>query len=80
MIEVKHPTLSIFKECGLLGLNRSSFYYEPVAESEENLSILRWLDEQYMKTPFSGARKLIKQLGKEGHRLNMKKLRRLMKI
>jgi putative transposase len=75
-----HPTLSIVKQCGLLGLNRSTFYYEPVAESEENLRILHWLDDQYLKTPFSGARKLIKQLEKEGHRLNMKRLRRLMKI
>jgi putative transposase len=80
MIETEHPSLSIAKQCGLLDLNRSSFYYEPVAESEENLRILRWLDEQYLKTPFSGARKLIKQLEKEGHRLNMKRLHRLMKV
>ena len=80
MIEVEHPTLSVVKQCGLLGLNRSSLYYVPVAEPDENLRILGWLDEQYMKTPFSGARKLIKQLEKEGHRLNMKRLRRLMKI
>ncbi len=46
MIEVEHPSLSIVKQCGFLGLNRSSFYYEPVADSEENLCILQWLDEQ----------------------------------
>ena len=80
MIEIKHPSLSIVKQCGLLGLSRSSFYYEPAMESEENLCILRWLDEQYLKTPFSGARKLYKQLDEQGIRINMKRLRRLMKI
>lgn len=80
MIQPSHPNLSVVKQCNLLGLNRSTFYYEPVKESEENLRILRWLDVQYLKTPFSGARKLIKELAKEGCMLNMKRLRRLMKI
>jgi putative transposase len=48
MIEVEHPTLRVVKQCGLPGLNCSSLYYVPVAESDENLRILRWLDEQYM--------------------------------
>ena len=80
MIELDHPDLSIVRQCDLLELNRSSFYYLPVQESEENLSILRWLDEQYLKTPFMGAAKLHKQLEKDGYHLNIKRLRRLMKI
>jgi putative transposase len=41
---------------------------------------MRWLDEQYLKTPFWVARKLIRELAKEGYKLNMKRLRRLMSI
>jgi putative transposase len=80
MIEPGHQELSIVKQCSLLGLNRSSFYYAPVRESDENLQILRCLDEQYLKTPFWGARKLIRELAKQGYKLNMKRLRRLMSI
>ena len=80
MIEPKHPQLSIVKQCDLLCLNRSSIYYEPAKESEENLQILLWLDNRYQETPFAGARKLIKELEKHGYKLNMKRLRRLMDI
>jgi hypothetical protein len=80
MIESKHPQLSIVKQCDLLCLNRSSIYNEPAKESEENLQILRWLDNRYQETPFAGARKLIKELEKHGYKLNMKRLRRLMAI
>jgi putative transposase len=50
--------LSIVQQCELLGLARSSYYYEPVAESEENLHLMRLLDEQYTRTPFYGTRKM----------------------
>ena len=52
LVDSKYIELSVVKQCELLEVNRSSFYYEPVAESEENLSIMRVLDEQYFKTPF----------------------------
>jgi putative transposase len=80
MIEPKHPQLSIVNQCDLLCLNRSLIYYEPAKESEENLQILRWLDNRYQEPPFTGARKLIKELEKHGYKLNMKRLRRLMAI
>jgi putative transposase len=80
MIEKKHKKLSITYQCELLSLNRSSLYYLPVPEREENLKILRWLDEQYLKTPFFGTRKLHKELRVLGENLNIKRLRRLMCI
>jgi putative transposase len=80
LMDPGNQELSIVKQCSLLGLNRSSFYYAPVRESDEVLVILRWLDEQYLKTPFWGARKLIREIAKEEYKLNMKRLRRLMSI
>ncbi len=50
MIESSHPQLSIRRQCELLGLNRSSFYYEPATETIENLRLMRRIDEQYLKT------------------------------
>ena len=44
--------LSIRRQCELMGLNRSTVYYQGVGETEENVSLLRLIDEQYPKTPF----------------------------
>ena len=52
MIEPCCPLLSISVQCQLLALTRSGFYYIPTGESEENLAIMRELDEQYFSTPF----------------------------
>ena len=47
-----HPEISVRRQCELLGVNRSGLYYEPVGESEENLRLMRMLDEQHTRTPF----------------------------
>lgn len=52
MIERSHPQVSIRRQCGLLGLNRSSRYYPPARETEENLRLMRRTDQQYTRTPF----------------------------
>jgi hypothetical protein len=57
LIEPEHPQLSSVQQCELLGLARSSYYYEPAEDREENLQLLRLLDEQYTRTPFYGTRK-----------------------
>jgi hypothetical protein len=57
-IEPGHPQLSVRQQCELLGLNRSSWYYEPMGESAENLALMRRIDEQYLKTPCYGRRKM----------------------
>lgn len=80
LIDRDHKTLSISAQCHILGLSRSSYYYSHCTESAENLQILQWLDKQYLETPFFGARKLLNELLKLGFTLNIKKLRRLMKI
>jgi putative transposase len=80
MIESGHLQLSICKQCELLGINRGSLYYAPVAESEENLEMMRLMDEQYYNTPFYGIRRLTAWLRRLGYQVNHKRVRRLMKL
>lgn len=79
MIEPAHADLSIVRQCDLLGLARSSYYYEPVPESEENLQLMRLLDEQYTRTPFYGIVKMTAWLRSLGYEVNHKRVDRLMR-
>ena len=56
LIEPNHHDLSIARQCTLIGLNRSSYYYQPAGESASNLAYMRQIDEQYLRTPFFGSR------------------------
>lgn len=78
MIERNRSDLSLRRQCELLGLNRTSLYYQPVAESEHNLRLMRLLDEQYTRTPFYGWRRMTAWLQRQGHAVNHKRVRRLM--
>lgn len=80
MIEPHCSHLSISTQCQLLSLTRSSFYYVPEGESDENLAIMRKLDEQYFTTPFYGALRLTAMLTGLGFAVNIKRVRRLMKL
>ena len=80
MIEPHCSDLSISTQCQLLSLTRSSFYYVPGGESDENLAIMRKLDEQYFTTPFYGALRLTALLTGLGFPVNVKRVRRLMKL
>lgn len=70
--------LSIGRQCDLLGIGRSSYYYQPCPESEENLELMRRLDELNMKYPVYGSRRLSHLLGREGLRVNRKRVSRLL--
>ena len=63
------------QQCELLGVPRSTYYYQPQPESAENLRLMRQLDELYLKCPFFGSRKMAVELGVGRHRA-----RRLMRI
>jgi putative transposase len=52
MIEPDHPTLSIRRQCELIGLNRSTYYSESAGESPLNLLLMRLIDEEYTRAPF----------------------------
>jgi putative transposase len=71
--------LSIVQQCELLGLPRSSYYYEPAPESAENLALMRLIDEQYLATPYYGSRRMTDHLVREGHDVNRKRIQRLMR-
>jgi putative transposase len=71
--------LSIARQCELVGLARSSYYYEAGEESAENLALLRLLDEQYTRTPFYGVRRMTAVLREQGYAVNEKRVRRLLR-
>lgn len=78
----KDCKLSIRRQAELLGINRSSYYREPAnEESEENLKIMRFMDEEYLEHPQSGVRTLVTLLKREGvvEQVNPKRVRRLRK-
>jgi putative transposase len=68
------------RQCELLGVNRAGLYYAPVGESEENLLLMRLLDEQYTRAPFYGSRRMTAWLETQGHQVNRKRVSRLMEV
>ena len=80
LVDRDHPEISVRRQCALLGVNRSGLYYELVGESEENLLLMRLLDEQYTRTPFYGSRKMTEWLASQGHAVNRKRVSRLMEL
>ncbi len=71
MIRRDHLDLSLSRQCRLLSISRSSFYYAPKGESPENLALMRTLDELFMKYPFYGSRQMVRQLRREGVRVGL---------
>lgn len=64
----------------MLSIRRSAYYYQPVGESAQNLELMRLLDEQYLETPWYGARQMTRHLRREGHKVNRKRIGRLMQM
>jgi putative transposase len=79
-IEPNHPELSIRHQCELLQLNRTTFYRQPGSESEENLTLMRRIDEQFLLTPFFGSRRMAEVLGTKRAPINRKHVQRLMRL
>jgi len=80
LIELNQPELSIRQQCDLVGLNRSSFYYQAAGESELNLTLMRLIDVQYTQTPFYGWPKMTVYLQQLGYPINHKRVQRLMQL
>ncbi len=72
--------LSVFRQCELLDLPRSSFYYAPQPVSAENLRYMLLIDKQYLKTPFYGVPRMTVFLRRMGYEVNKKRVGRLMRI
>lgn len=81
-IQPEIPGLSIVRQCELLTLPRSSYYrpvYEPSKISQEDLELMRLIDEEYMRHPFYGSRKIRIYLKRQGYSVNRKRVQRLMR-
>lgn len=80
MIDVNDPEMSIRQQCSLLGLNRSTFYWQPATESPLNLALMRLIDEEYTKSPSYGYRSMTDRLRNGyGYLVNKKRIARLMR-
>jgi putative transposase len=80
MINFKDPQVSVSRQCRLLNLSRSTVYYQPVEIAPQDLLLMRWIDEQYLKTPFYGSRSMTRHLRRLGYRVNRKHIQRLMRL
>ncbi len=85
MITRDAPELSLSRQCRLLLIGRSSFYYRPRhgvngGESLENLALMRRIDELFLKYPIYGSRQMVRQLRREGLRVGRHRVRRLMRL
>ena len=80
MIERANPKLSITRQCRILSISRSSFYYATKGESAANLALMRRIDALFMKYPFYGSRQMVRQLRREGIEVGRHRIRRLMRL
>jgi putative transposase len=72
--------LTICRQCDLLELNRSSFYYEPAQETTENLALMKLIDQEYTAHPEKGSRRMTVWLNEQGSEVNRKRVQRLMRL
>jgi len=78
MIEPEHPRLSVVRQCELVSISRSGFYYQPAGETPLNLELMRLIDVQFLETPWYGSRQMVRHLRREGHVVGRKRIKRLM--
>jgi putative transposase len=79
LIDSENKEISIFRQCELVGLSRASFYYQARLQSDENVNLMRLLDEQYTRCPFYGVKRMTAWLKSQGHGVNEKRVRRLLR-
>ena len=78
MIDPAHHRLSIAAQCRLLSISRSSYYYAPVPETDETLTLMTVIDETFMECPWYGSRQMVRHLQRNGHAVGRRRARRLM--
>lgn len=76
----KCTSLSVKRQCELLEVSRSSFYYIPQNNNSYNLELMKLIDKEYLKHPFYGVPRMTKYLNGLGHKVNPKRIRRLYRI
>lgn len=71
--------IPIYRQCELLEMARSSYYYQPERDDSYNLVLMNRIDEQFTKTPFYGVPRMTAWLNREGYPVNQKRVRRLLR-
>ena len=79
MVDREHPSLSMTRQCALLGVSRSGLYYRSRGTSEEDLALMQAMDRQYLETPFFGSRRMRVWLERQGMVVGRKRVQRLMR-
>jgi putative transposase len=79
VVEPRHEQISLRRQCELLGLSRGSLYYCSQADESYNEQLMRRLDRQYVQTPFYGVPRMTEWLRRQGHPVNDKRVRRLLR-
>jgi len=79
-IDWEHPKMSVARQCELLGLNRSTLYYEPSPEDQLNIQLMHIIDRVHTDSPFMGYRKITDLLQRAGCAVNHKRIERLMNL
>ncbi len=79
LIDREHGELSVRRQCQLAGVARSGVYRRPCAANDNDLALLRRLDELFTAWPFLGSRRMMAMLRAEGHAINRKRVQRLMR-
>jgi len=80
LIDRNNSDLTISEQCSLISLNRSSYYYNPLGITKEELEIMRQIDQVYTRHPFYGIRRITEQLRRQGNNYNHKRIARLMQL
>jgi putative transposase len=80
LIEPDHAELSVRRQCELLGLPRSSFYYTPASVSPDDLRVMALIDRAYTAHPEYGSRRMALWLGEQEEEVNRKRVQRLMRV
>ena len=80
MIDPSDQRLSITRQCKILNVNRSSYYYRPKPIKLEDLELMRTIDELYLQNPSYGSRSIRRQLKRQGNKVNRKRIQRLMRL
>jgi putative transposase len=80
LIEREDPALPVMQQCRLLAVSRSSVYRRPAEVSEEDRAIMALIDRQYLARPYYGSRRMAAWLATQGHLVNRKRVRRLMRL
>ncbi len=78
LIGAEDGHLSIVRQCELVSISRSSFYYQPAGETAETLALMRLIDAQFLETPWYGSRQMARHLRRDGHEVGRKRIGRLM--